>query len=49
MTVAAMLGVQIVPIKSEHDEMSPTALEYACKNDNIKGIYLIPDLSLNVY
>jgi DNA-binding transcriptional MocR family regulator len=42
-TVAAMLSVQIVPIKSENDEMSPTAFEYACKNDNIKGIYLIPD------
>ncbi|MFS0892513.1 PLP-dependent aminotransferase family protein [Peribacillus frigoritolerans] len=42
-TVAAMLSVQIVPIKSENYEMSPTAFEYACKNDNIKGIYLIPD------
>lgn len=42
-TVAAMLSVQLVPIKSENYEMSPTALEYACKNDNIKGIYLIPD------
>ncbi|QGQ45626.1 PLP-dependent aminotransferase family protein [Metabacillus sediminilitoris] len=42
-TVAAMLSVQIVPIKSENNEMSPTAFEYACKNDNIKGIYLIPD------
>ncbi|WP_141546901.1 PLP-dependent aminotransferase family protein [Bacillus sp. AFS053548] len=42
-TIAAMLSVQIVPIKSENYEMSPTAYEYACKNDNIKGIYLIPD------
>lgn len=42
-TVAAMLSVQIVPIKSENYEMSPTAFEYACKNENIKGIYLIPD------
>lgn len=42
-TVAAMLSVQIVPIKSENYEMSPNAFEYACKNDNIKGIYLIPD------
>ncbi|MDR4947017.1 aminotransferase-like domain-containing protein [Neobacillus cucumis] len=42
-TAAAMLSVQIVPIKSENDEMSPTAFEYACKNENIKGIYLIPD------
>ncbi|MFC4102590.1 aminotransferase-like domain-containing protein [Paenibacillus xanthanilyticus] len=42
-TAAAMLSVQIVPIKSEHDEMTPTALEHACKNDHIKGVYLIPD------
>ncbi|MGV3464760.1 MAG: PLP-dependent aminotransferase family protein, partial [Heyndrickxia sp.] len=42
-TAAAMLSVQIVPIKSENNEMSPTAFEYACKNENIKGIYLIPD------
>ncbi|OAK67156.1 PLP-dependent aminotransferase family protein [Lederbergia galactosidilytica] len=42
-TVAAMLNVQIVPIKSENYEMCPTAFEDACTNDNIKGIYLIPD------
>ncbi len=42
-TVAATLGVQIVPIKSENYEMSPAAFEYACKNENIKGLYLIPD------
>lgn len=41
--VAAMLSIQLVPIKSENSEMSPTALEYACKNENLKGIYLIPD------
>lgn len=42
-TVAAMLNVQIVPIKSGNNGMSPPAFEYACKNDNIKGLYLIPD------
>ncbi|MFB0637524.1 PLP-dependent aminotransferase family protein [Bacillus rugosus] len=42
-TVASMLSVQIVPIKSKNDEMSPESLEYACKNESIKGIYLIPD------
>jgi DNA-binding transcriptional MocR family regulator len=42
-TVASMLSVQIVPIKSENYEMSPTSFEDACKNYNIKGIYLIPD------
>ncbi|MCY8042118.1 PLP-dependent aminotransferase family protein [Bacillus spizizenii] len=42
-TVASMLSVQIVPIKSDNYQMSPESLEYACKNENIKGIYLIPD------
>lgn len=42
-TVASLLSVQIVPIKSENDEMSPQSLEYVCKNENIKGVYLIPD------
>jgi len=42
-TVAAMLSVQIVPIKSENDQLSPTAFEDACKNENIKGVYIIPD------
>ncbi len=42
-TAAAMLSIQLVPITWENNEMSPTAFEYACKNDNIKGIYLIPD------
>ncbi|MFD4679229.1 PLP-dependent aminotransferase family protein [Bacillus velezensis] len=42
-TAASMLSVQIVPIKSENNEMSPASFEYACKNENIKGIYLIPD------
>ncbi|WP_409304719.1 PLP-dependent aminotransferase family protein [Peribacillus sp. SCS-155] len=42
-TVAAMLSVQLVPIKSENYQMRPTSFEYACKNESIKGIYLIPD------
>lgn len=42
-TAAAMLGIQLVPIRSESDEMSPEALLYACKNENIKGLYIIPD------
>ncbi|MEC1420949.1 aminotransferase-like domain-containing protein [Bacillus subtilis] len=42
-TVASLLSVQIVPIKSVNNEISPHSLEYACKNENIKGVYLIPD------
>ncbi len=42
-TAAAMLSIQVVPIRSEQGVTSPEAFEYACKNDNIKGLYLIPD------
>ncbi|GGP10763.1 aminotransferase-like domain-containing protein [Oceanobacillus neutriphilus] len=42
-TVAAMFGIQIVPIKAENHVMSPSAFEDACKNEHIKGIYLVPD------
>lgn len=42
-TTAAMLGIQLVPIKNKDGEMSEEALTYACKNENLKGIYLIPD------
>ncbi|MFP7473752.1 PLP-dependent aminotransferase family protein [Niallia taxi] len=42
-TVAAMLSVQIVPIRSEYYQLSPESFEHACKNENIKGIYIIPD------
>lgn len=42
-TAAAMLGVRLVPIKHTDGEMDGEALIYACKNENLKGIYLIPD------
>ncbi|WLV25838.1 PLP-dependent aminotransferase family protein [Aciduricibacillus chroicocephali] len=41
--VAAMLSVQLVPIRSVNNQMCPEALEDACKNEYIKGIYVIPD------
>ena len=42
-TAAGMLGIQLVPIKHKYGEMDEDALIYACKNENLKGIYLIPD------
>lgn len=42
-TTAGMLGIQLVPIKHKDEEMDEDALVYACKNENLKGIYLIPD------
>lgn len=41
-TSAAMLGIQLVPIKQQEDEMDMDSLISACKNDGIKGIYVIP-------
>lgn len=42
-TLANSTGVQLVPIKQNNDEMDDDILEYACKNEHIKGIYLIPE------
>jgi DNA-binding transcriptional MocR family regulator len=42
-TVAAMFGIQLIPIKQKGEEITREALLYACRNENIKGLYLIPD------
>ena len=42
-TLAKMLGIQLVPIMQEMNEMSPSALKNYCRNNELKGIYLIPD------
>lgn len=40
-TAAAMFGIQLVPIAQDGDGMSPEALAFACKNEEIKAVYLI--------
>ncbi|MFL8180061.1 PLP-dependent aminotransferase family protein [Clostridioides difficile] len=42
-SIAKMIGIQLVPIPQENNEISIEYLESYCKNENIKGIYLIPD------
>lgn len=42
-SAAKMLGIQLVPIKHENNEISEEGLLYACKNENIKGVYIIPN------
>nr|UWI48858.1 PLP-dependent aminotransferase family protein [Clostridioides difficile] len=42
-SIAKMIGIQLVPIPQENNEMSIESLENYCKNENIKGIYIIPD------
>lgn len=42
-TTASMLGIQLIPIRHRDGEMDGDALMDSCRNENIKGIYLIPD------
>ncbi len=42
-TAAKMLGIQLVPIEWKNHEITQEGLVSACKNDKIKGLYLIPD------
>lgn len=42
-TAAKMLGIELIPISCKNNEMSPSGLLYAFKNENIKGIYIMPD------
>ena len=42
-TAAKMLGIQLVPIEWTGYEMNEESLINACKNDKIKGLYIIPD------
>lgn len=42
-TAATMLGIQLIAIKEENGEITKESLLYACKNEKIKGLYLIPD------
>lgn len=42
-TAAKILGIQLVPIQSRNYEMTEEGIRYAVQNENIKGIYVIPD------
>lgn len=40
---AKLFGIHLVPIRQENGEMGRSALLAACKNDGIKGLYIMPD------
>lgn len=42
-TAAGMLGIQLTAIRQKDGEMDVDALISACRNDSIRGIYLVPD------
>jgi len=41
-TLAAMLGLRLVPVASDHSGMSAESLDRTCRREQIKGLYLIP-------
>lgn len=43
-TLSAMYGIRLVPIEMTNEGMSPQGLLNACKNEGIKGIYLMPEV-----
>jgi len=42
-TTAKMLGIELIPIQHENNEISEAGLLHACKNEHIKGLYIMPD------
>lgn len=40
---AKLLGIQLVPIKQENNEICEEGLLYACKNEKIKAVFIMPD------
>lgn len=40
---AKTLGIHLVPLHLENGEITENVLQYACKIQNVKGFYLIPD------
>ncbi len=43
-TAAKMLGIELVPVRQENGEMSEAGLLHAVRSDNIRGIYVMPDV-----
>ena len=42
-TAAKMLGIELIPIQHGNNEISGDGLLHACKNERIKGLYIMPD------
>lgn len=41
-TLAAMLGIKLVPVAMDEDGMIPESLDTVCRRDKISGVYLMP-------
>lgn len=40
---AKLFGIHLSPVRSHHREMTEAGIRYAAQNENIKGLYVIPD------
>lgn len=43
-TLAAMLGIRLVPLEMDTAGMNPAALSAACRRDNVRGVFLMPEV-----
>ena len=43
-TLAAMLGMRLVPVAMDGQGMLPESLDTACRRDDVKGVYLMPSV-----
>lgn len=42
-TSAKLFGIHLIPVQSRNYEMTEEGIRYAVQNENIKGLYVIPD------
>lgn len=42
-TAAKLFGIHLLPVQSHHNEITEEGIRYALRNENIKGLYVIPD------
>lgn len=42
-TAAKLFGIHLLPVQSYNNEMTEEGIRYAVQNENVKGLYVIPD------
>ncbi|MDE7267479.1 MAG: PLP-dependent aminotransferase family protein, partial [Lachnospiraceae bacterium] len=42
-SAAKLFGIHLVSVQGDHNEMTEEGIRYAAQNENIKGLYVIPD------
>lgn len=42
-TASRLLGIRLIPVRSEGREMTAEGIRYAARNEDIRGLYIIPD------